>query len=1126
MLRSELLSIEQLRYHAVALAGTHKVGPRPGKDRLLPRLTDNEHVLLSAYGTVSAAAAAGQRITPADAWLLDNFYLIEQQIALARRHLPRGYSRELPRLIEGPFAGFPRIYDLALDLISHQDGRIDQDNAAAFIGAYQTADPVNLGELWAFPIMLRLGLLENIRRVAIRIAARREERDLATSWADKMINVADREPQKLIHLLAQFSDAQIPLTAPFVENFYGRVQGQGPAFVFIQAWFEHRLSEEGMTAAQLLEAAGRTAAADQVSLANSINSLRFISTADWGRFVEDLSLVEHLLQLDPAQVYQGQDFPTRDRYRHAIEAIARGSRQTELDVTRAVLGLAREAADAEGPHDRTAHVGFYLVAKGRPLLEHAVESKVPFLARLVRVARPLRLLVYLAPIAMLSAAAVAVPLIYALQMEQNVGRGIFFAIVGLLAASALAVPVINMLITVAVPPRILPRLDFSDGVPSAYRTMVVVPTLLGRPEDVPDLLEDLEVRYLGNRDPNLHFALLTDFRDASEAVHPGDAELLGLARAGIEALNEKYAEERPGIFYLFHRPRVWNPHDRVWMGYERKRGKLEQFNALLLGLRKEAETRASVEATGGSAPGSRVTLDGGVTTDSAVTTDSGVTTGAAAAAAAGAGAPASAAAAFSEIVGDLSVLGSIAYVITLDTDTQLPRDVAFTLIGNMAHPLNRPVYDARKGRVVDGYSIIQPRVSISLESSKGSRFTRLFAGEAGIDPYTRETSDVYQDLFGEGSFVGKGIYDVAAFSEAIAGRFPENLILSHDLLEGGYARCALVTDVDLIEEHPTTYPMEASRRHRWARGDWQLAGWLLPRVPGPARRRQPNPLALLTIWKLFDNLRRSLVPTALLALCIGGWFWAPEVAWLWPLLVAGVFFVPPLLTALIDLARKPSERGWRLHLVLTSKALANPLLRGLLGLILLPYEASIYLDAIARSVVKTLVTRRGLLTWYLPSYGKRNARRSPAQVLREMWIAPLLAVGLSVPLFAFQQTRPLDWPFVPPLLVLWIAAPVVGWWISRPVRPPAAELSSQQQVFLRVLARRTWRYFSDFVGPEDHWLPPDNFQEYPAAAVAGRTSPTNIGMALLGCLVAHDFGYISTGELLRRTERTFRTMGK
>ena len=910
LLHAELLSIDQLTRHAVALAGSHGIDRRPGRDKLLPRLADNERVLFEAYGVVTAAVAAKQRITPAETWLLDNFYLIEQQIALARRHLPPGYSRQLPRLTDGPSTGFPRIYDVALDLISHQDGRIDRDNAAAFVGAYQTAAPLNLGELWAFAIMLRLGLLENIGRVASRIARRREERDVAIAWADRMLKVAEEEPKRLIHVLAEFADADVPLTAPFVEDFYARVQAQGPALAFVQAWLEHRLSDQGLNAVQLLEAASRIAAGDQLSIANSIGSLRFISALDWGEFVEQLSLVEHLLRLDPAGVYAHQDFLTRDRYRHAVEAVTHGSERSEVEVARGVLDLAQAAERQAGREDRTAHVGHYLMGKGRPALERAMGSKVPLMTRLTRVARPFRLFLYLAPMAILTALAVAFLLTYVVAVSEGYARPIFFGIVGLVAASALVVPVVNMLITLTVPPRVLPRLDFSEGIPTAHRTMVVVPTMLTRPEGVPGLLEALEIRYLGNRDPNLSYALITDFGDAPEPTQPGDEELIGLARAGVERLNETYGDDRPGIFYLFHRPRVWNPRDRVWMGYERKRGKLEQFNALLM------------EARSSDTPST---------------------------------------AAFSDIVGDLSILGSIRYVITLDTDTQLPRDAASTLVGNMAHPLNRPVYDPNKGRVVDGYAILQPRASISLASSRGSRFTRLFAGEAGIDPYTREISDVYQDLFGEGSFVGKGIYDVEGFSQAVQGRFPENLILSHDLIEGGYARSALVADVDLIEEHPVSYAAEASRRHRWTRGDWQLAGWLLPSVPGPGGKRQRNPLSLLTVWKLSDNLRRSLLPAALIALCVGGWLWGPGPAWLWPLLVVGALFLPPLVTAAIEFVRKPAERKWLLHVALTGKSLVRPLLRALLGLILLPYDALVYVDAIVRSAVSMLVTRRGLL---------------------------------------------------------------------------------------------------------------------------------------------------------------------
>ena len=1065
MLRSELFSIGQLKRHAITLAQRHRIAPRPGRDRLLPRLADNERVLLAAYDVVTAVALPEQGIVPAEAWLLDNFYLIEQQISLARRHLPRGYSRQLPQLADGPMAGFPRIYDLALELISHLDGRIDADNTTQCIAAYQSIEPLRLGELWAFPIMLQLALLENLRRVGARIAMRREERDAAIAWADRMLAAAETDPKQLIHLLAEFAHADVPLTAPFVEEFYGRLQAQGPAMAFVQTWVEQKLLEQGVTATELSAAGSRVAAANQISIANSVGSLRFVGALDWRQFVESLSLVEQTLREDPLEIYAGQDFATRDRYRHVIEDVARHSPASECAVAREAVALAGAAQG--GPNERSAHVGYYLIDGGRPQLERAVGCRLPWRRRIRRAAWRQRLFLYVGSIVLLMALAIAVVLAAPGGFDLRDRVLWLLALPLVVAASALAVPVVNLLVTLVVPPRPLPRMDFSESIPDRCRTMVIVPTLLTEPQDVDDLLEAMEIRYLGNRDPNLFFALLTDFADAPEQTLPADDELLAHARSAVETLNASYRDDRPCIFYLLHRPRLWNPIERIWMGYERKRGKLEQFNARLRG---------------------------------------------------------GALSAFSDIVGDRSIFETIRYVITLDTDTHLPRDAAHALVGNLAHPLNRPVYDAARGRVVDGHAILQPRTSISLTSAGRSRFARLFSGDSGIDPYTREVSDVYQDLFGEGSFTGKGIYDVDAFRRAVDGRFPENLILSHDLLEGGYARSALVTDVDLIEEHPASVTVEASRRHRWIRGDWQLAGWLLPRVPGPANGttagRQPNPLSALSRWKLLDNLRRSIVAPALVVLLAGGWLLGPGAMWRWTLLIAAVVFLPALLSALIELLRRPDDRDWLVHLHLTSRSAGRPLMLALLALAFLPYDAWISLDAILRSGVRMLFTRRGLLLWQLPGYRRRNARRSPADFFRDMWIAPTLAVALTGTLMLSGP----GWLAATPILLLWLASPVIAWWLSRPLAATAARLDAGQKDFLRTAARRTWRYFADFVGPADNWLPPDNFQEYPAPAIASRTSPTNIGMALLADLAAVDFGYLTVGECLERIDSTLTSM--
>ncbi len=1063
-LRAELFSGEQLRRHAIALAGQHQLDPNPGPNRLLLRLADNEQVLIQAYDLVTGAEAEGRRIAPAGEWLLDNFYLIEQQIRLTRLHLPRTYSRELPRLSNGEAAGFPRVYDIALELIAHVDGRIDAENLIHFVTAYQSVTPLTLGELWAVPIMLRLGLIENLRRVSVHIARRRRDLNLANLWAGRLLSAAENEPTTVLHVLAELALSEPPFSNQFVEEFCGRLQGQSPVLATVESWVQHRLADQGLTREQLQRADNQTQAADQVSIGNSIGSLRLLSAMDWRTFVEAMSVIERTLRTDPAGVYAGMDFATRDRYRHCVETLARQAGVAEDVVAGAAIRLATEASDRAGPQVRAAHVGFYLIDQGRPPLERLVHVRWSFRRSLKRMARRIPVFCYVAPLLVITTVTAGLLLTPVRLIGWHDWRVWLLLALGIVGASQMAVALVNLLTNAMVGPRRLPRLDLSTGIPAADRTMVVIPTLLTSPQAVAGLLEGLEIRYLGNRDPNLLFALLTDFCDAPESVQPDDADLLRLAREGVQSLNARYAPEGVIVFHLFHRSRVWNPHERLWMGYERKRGKLEQFNALLRG--------------GPCDP-------------------------------------------FTEIVGDPAIFPSIRYVLTLDTDTGLPRDAARKLIGTMAHPLNRPRFDPSTGRVVEGYAILQPRTPISLLSANRSRFAQLSAGEAGIDPYTREVSDVYQDLFAEGSYVGKGIYDVDAFRQATAGRFPENLILSHDLVESGYARSALVTDVELHEDHPSSFVAEMSRRHRWIRGDWQIAGWLLPRVLGPAGKRLPNTLSALGWWKIFDNLRRSLVPPALLLLLFGGWLMAPAPPGFWTLYVLLLSLLPVLASTLMDMVRKPRDRDWAMHLGTAVKSLGRQLAEAGLTLGTLPYRAVIHLDAILVSGGRMVFTRRGLLLWHTPRYARRNACTARADFIREMWVAPLFAMAGAAGL---ALTHPAELAISGPLLLLWLVSPLVAWWISRPIVPAPTGLSEAQGAFLRGLARQTWRYFEVLVNADEHWLPPDNVQEVPEPLIASRSSPTNIGMALLSNLAASDFGYLSTGQLLDRTENTLATM--
>jgi cyclic beta-1,2-glucan synthetase len=634
----------------------------------------------------------------------------------------------------------------------------------------------------------------------------------------------------------------------------------------------------------------------------------------------------------------------------------------------------------------------------------------------------------------------------------------------LIPAADVAIALAQRAIVRAIPPRRLPRLDFSERVPDHARTMVVVPTMLTNADSVAALLEHVEVLALGNLDPRIHFAILGDFTDAEASDLPGDAPILEAARGGIETLNRRFGPDHADRFFLFHRERRWNAREHAWMGWERKRGKIEEFNRLLRGA-----------------------------VDTSYTTQ----------------------------VGELSILPSVRYCITLDTDTRLPRDAAKALIGIIAHPLNVPRFDPRIGRVVDGYGILQPRVSVTMASAAGSRFARTYAGHTGVDPYTTAVSDVYQDLFNEGIFTGKGLYDVDAFMASLDGRVPENALLSHDLFEGLYARTALVTDVEVVDDYPSSVLAHARRQHRWVRGDWQILWWLFPFVPSPTGL-QRNRLPLIARWKILDNLRRSLMAPATVAVLLVGWTVLPGSPLAWTAIGLAAVALPIGLR-LVQLLRGPARLESRpAFLRATIDDLDTDVVRVSLQTAFLASHAYEMLHAITVTLARLGSAKGRLLEWETAAASAH--RGGPPRLgvfVTEMSASPLVALGsLALVLLA----RPHALAAAAPVLVLWAAAPLVAFALSRPVPMRRAVLGPADRAYLQGVALKTWRYFETFVGPEDHALPPDNVQIVPDPAIAHRTSPTNIGMALLATLAAHDFGFIDTEEFTERIEATLATV--
>ncbi len=1072
-LRAELLSIEQLEQHAVELARQHKISAEPGPDLLLKRLAENERILVNTHKATAEAAAEGQEMSPADRWFLDNFYLIKEQINSARQHLPKNYSRELPRICEGPMTGYPRVYDIVFDLISHVDGRADIGCFISFISGYQSEATLKMGELWAIPIMLRLALIENLRRIMAGITASRNDWSKAAEWANKLMLTAQREPGHIILTMAEMTRTAGIERTPFIAEFSRRMQGQGPAFAFTTAWIQQRLAEKGLTIEQVVQDENRRQAANQVSVANSINSMRFVDEMDWHSFIETVSIVENVLREEECGVYERIDFASRDAYRHVIEDISRKSRLTEIEIARAAVRLANESAPDEKLKNRTSHVGYYLADKGRQKLERYAGVSVSFfrktLKRIAAACRNCSLALYLGAILLITVLITGELLIPAAeQVIVSQRYPLFIAIVSalclftLLAVSQIAIELVNRMVTLLVKPRYLPRMDFSKGIPSNARTLVIVPTILENTEDIEKLLHQMEIRYMGNRDEHLHFALLTDFCDAPAESMPEDKILLDTASKGIEALNKKYGHERRDIFFLFHRPRKFNPRERAWMGHERKRGKIADLNAFLRGKASDS---------------------------------------------------------FSKIIGNARILRKVKYVITLDTDTQLPSGAANQLVSVAEHPLNRPVFDERSRIITEGYGILQPRVGISILSANRSLFSQFFSGDPRFDPYTRAISDVYQDLFGKGSFIGKGLYDVDTFNNVMEGRLPENRILSHDLLEGCHAATALVSDVLLYEEFPATYSADANRRHRWIRGDWQIAAWLFPYVPGPGGTRLKNPLSALSRWKILDNLRRSLVPPALVLMLITGWF-ATGHFWLWTAVTAGIILGPSLLSASIDLFRKTYGLTLKFRFRETSHSVGRYVIQTAFNLVFLPYEAFICMDAISKTMTRLLFTRRGLLQWTTAKAAEKKALRTHDFYWKTMWISPSLSICVTFYLTVIRLMHPAAFA----LLIPWLLCPSLAWRISLDRIRRKSVLPAYHTAFLRKLARKTWFFFETFDGTASNLLIPDNFQEVPVEKTAPRTSPTNIGFSLTASLAAYDFGYLSAGKLIKRTEGTFDAM--
>ncbi|UJP64716.1 GH36-type glycosyl hydrolase domain-containing protein [Mongoliitalea daihaiensis] len=1060
-----------LRESAVSLAKIHKASKGSSKPRLIkPILEKSREVLTETYRTLSTIVKSEKEISPASEWLLDNFYIIQEQIVQIGIDFPKNYHQNIPLLSKGEHAGFPRVYDIILNLLTHTDNVLDKEVLTEYIKSYQEEEPLQIGEIWAIPIMIRLFLIQMLAEKAATILEQKKLKIAVEKFVEAIQHEDLEEPGVFSQAIAGwFKEQDKKAGLSTLIELFNNLQTKGLLYEEQKRWFNYRINHYEITLEEAMRQEAQKESRLEVNVQNAVLSLRQILEVDWSDFVEDCSLINDILKHDPSGDYQLMDFQTRDNYRKVIEKVSRRSSFSEIQVAQVALNLAQEqetlvSSDGDdyifGKTCIKRHIGFFLLGEGYKELIQRTDYSVPLRERSIS-AFEKHFSLYLFLIASFSLVFLSILWLASGTLSHSLGIVIAVILVASFPAFDLAVSVVNRFFAFFLPPRLLPKMNDKTDVKDAARTMVVMPTMLVSVQDALRQIENLEVHFLGNPDPGLQFVLLSDFTDAQEKDTKGDAEILEAATDAIHQLNEKYASRFGERFFMLHRERLWNPSENVWMGWERKRGKLEEFNQLLYNP---------------SSPTS-----------------------------------------YTVVVGDFwatTAICPVQFVITLDADTKLPPGTAKKLINTIAHPLNRAWYDKEKGRITKGYTIIQPRISFSPESEKNTRFSKIFSGNVGLDPYSAAVSDIYQDLTGEASFTGKGIYDVKAFHEVMMHQFPENRILSHDLIESAYVRTGLATDIELYDDYPSTYSAFTKRNHRWTRGDWQIASWLFSHVPSESGIVK-NPINLLSKWKIFDNLRRSLNFFFLLIFFLAGIFWLPGANWIWVVAAFGIIAFPTYITLSSDLLNRPARVRWKLHMVKVWDNLRMHRIQAMSTIIVAPHQAFVQLDAIMRTLYRLTFSKKLLLEWSTASQVEHMRKQSLVDYMRWM-ILPML-LGVLIVLMALVINPAHLWVVIP-FFVLWFGSPFYAWYISLPLPKPQVVLSDNDRSKLRLYARRTWAYFERFVNEKHGWLPPDNYQENPQLSETARTSPTNIGLALVSTTTAYHLGYMTLGTFLQRQE--------
>ncbi|MBU3189325.1 cyclic beta 1-2 glucan synthetase [Clostridium bowmanii] len=1012
------------------------------KKKLISNLDISYEKILKGYDNIDKAGKNKREVLPAAEWLLDNVYLVEKEYKSIKYNMPQTYYNDLPVISKGVMKGYPRVYHIAIEIVSHTDGRMDENIIANFIKSYQKNALLNSGELWAIPIMLRIALIQNISKITEKIVKAEQDKKQAELVGEHIIDAFNEG--RIASELSLLNSQDITFNSHFTEKLLKLLRDNGIDSKEVYDFIDEKLGAQETSSEKIISLEHQIEANFQISMGNSINSIRVIEGLNWKNYFEKLSSVENILREDPSCIYGEMDFKSRDKYRHEIEKLYKHTKLPESYIAKKVIECCNES-EASETNIYKQHVGYYLIDEGLHELKEKIGYKNSGIQRLRNSIKKHRESLYIGTIITFSILIICIFIALSLSNDKGIEiwRYAVATILILVPCSEIAISIFNWSINVLSSPSFIPKMDFGEVIPEKYSTVVVIPTLLNNPSRVKELIHDLEIHYLANHQNNLYFALLGDFKDSDRENEKEDKAIVNAGLIAIDSLNKKYCKDGKKIFFFFNRVRKHNKKEGKWIGKERKRGKLMEFNEFLRG---KEDTSYNV------------------------------------------------------ISSDGEKLRKVKYVITLDADTVLPRDSAKNLIGAMAHPLNNAIINYSKNIVNRGYGLMQPRIGVSILSANKTLFSKIFSGETGIDIYTTAVSDVYQDLFGEGIFTGKGIYDVDVFNYMLKDEIPENTVLSHDLLEGAYVRTALVTDVEFIDGYPAYYNSSSMRLHRWTRGDWQLIPWL----------KKSSPLNKISKWKIVDNLRRSLLApsiTILLIVTLGGIL--PDGTDKW-FITAFVSLLAPILFDVTEAVVSPTKGISLSGKIQNSKMAIEQVF---LIFCFIPYQAYLMLDAIIRTLYRLLVSKKNMLEWQTAADVEIKLGKELKDFIASMWMGS--AISLFILFLAFNRSMSIGFISIPSC-TLWFLSPLVAYIISHDRGLETYEIKEEEEVFLRKIGRKTWAYFEDFINDEDNWLGPDNYQEDPPNGIAHRTSPTDMGMDLTSNLVAYDLGYIGIVDTVSR----------